>query len=130
MITSSLQILHHYIIITDSPSLHHHYRFSIITSSLQILHHYIITSSLQILLQYGASPNYRDAKGLTPVYHTAIMGDDTGACVFLLRHRAEMGVRDPGGWTELHQVRVCTCTCVGMCVCICASASVCVCMCL
>ena len=58
----------------------------------------------QILLSLGASPNYRDAKGLTPVYHTAIMGDDTGACEALLRYRAELGIKDQGGWTELHQV--------------------------
>lgn len=58
-----------------------------------------------MLLSLGASPNYRDAKGLTPLYHTAIMGDDTGACEALLRHHAEMGVKDQGGWTELHQVK-------------------------
>ena len=59
---------------------------------------------LQILLSYGASPNYRDVKGLTPLYHTAIMGDDTACCESLLRYRAELGIKDHGGWTELHQV--------------------------
>ena len=59
----------------------------------------------QILLSFGASPNYRDAKGLTPLYHTAIMGDDMGACISLLRYRAELGIQDQGGWTELHHVR-------------------------
>ena len=65
----------------------------------------VLLLQLQILLSYRASPNYRDAKGLTPLYHTAIMGDDTGACEALLRHHAEMGVKDQGGWTELHQVK-------------------------
>ena len=32
------------------------------------------------------------------------MGDDTGACEALLRYRAELGIKDQGGWTELHQV--------------------------
>ncbi len=59
---------------------------------------------LQILLSFGASPNYRDGKGLTPLYHTAIMGDDMGACISLLRYRAELGIQDQGGWTELHHV--------------------------
>lgn len=59
---------------------------------------------LQILLSYGASPNCLDAKGLTPLYHAAIMGDDTGACITLLRHRAEIGTKDQGGWSELHHV--------------------------
>ena len=60
----------------------------------------------QSLLSYGASPDYRDAKGLTPLYHTAIMGDDPGACITLLRYRAEIGVKDQGGWSELHHVSV------------------------
>lgn len=38
----------------------------------------------QVLLSYGASPNYQDAKGLTPLYHTAIMGDDPATCRTLL----------------------------------------------
>ena len=58
-----------------------------------------------MLLSYRASPNYRDAKGLTPIFHTAIMGDDAAACHTLLRHRAELGCTDHGGWTELHHVR-------------------------
>ena len=32
------------------------------------------------------------------------MGDDTACCESLLRYRAELGIRDHGGWTELHQV--------------------------
>jgi len=33
------------------------------------------------------------------------MGDDAGSCISLLRYRAELGIRDQGGWTELHHVR-------------------------
>ena len=69
----------------------------------KVLNSYILPP--QILLSFGASPNYRDGKGLTPLYHTAIMGDDTGACISLLRYRAEFGIQDQGGWTELHHVR-------------------------
>ena len=65
-----------------------------------------LTPPPQSLLSYGASPDYRDAKGLTPLYHTAIMGDDPGACITLLRYRAEIGVKDQGGWSELHHVSV------------------------
>ena len=60
---------------------------------------------LQMLLSLGASPNYRDAKGLTPLYHASIMGDDVSVCEALLRYRSDMGIRDYGGWTELHQVK-------------------------
>ena len=34
------------------------------------------------------------------------MGDDTACCESLLRYRAELGIRDHGGWTELHQVGI------------------------
>ena len=37
------------------------------------------------------------------------MGDNTGACITLLRHRAEIGTKDQGGWTELHHVHVHAC---------------------
>lgn len=58
----------------------------------------------QMLLSLGASPNYLDAKGLTPLYHTAIMGDDISCCHALLKHRSDIGVKDQSGWNELHQV--------------------------
>ena len=58
----------------------------------------VLLLQLQILLSYRASPNYRDAKGLTPLYHTAIMGDGPATC------RTLLGIKDAGGWTELHQV--------------------------
>lgn len=32
------------------------------------------------------------------------MGDDAGSCISLLRYRAEFGIQDQGGWTELHHV--------------------------
>lgn len=61
-------------------------------------------STVQMLLSLGASPNCRDGKGLTPLYHASIMGDDVSVCDTLLRYRSDMGIRDYGGWTELHQV--------------------------
>ena len=57
-----------------------------------------------MLLSLGASPNYIDTKGLTPLYHCAIMGDDMSCCEALLKHRSDVGVKDQTGWSELHQV--------------------------
>ena len=33
---------------------------------------------VKVLLSFGAGLEYKDSKGLTPLYHTAIMGDGTG----------------------------------------------------
>jgi len=58
-------------------------------------------------MDLGASPNYRDPKGLTPLYHLVSSKDSDPALVeMLLRDYAVLGVRDEGGWTELHQVCV------------------------
>ena len=63
-------------------------------------------SSLKVLLSLGASPNYIDAKGQTPLYHAAIMGDDVSVCELLLKNNSIVMNTDNIGWTELHQVRL------------------------
>lgn len=58
----------------------------------------------QVLLSLGASPNYKDRCGLTPLYHTVLAGGDTSCCETLLYYRATLGTRDENGWDESHQV--------------------------
>ncbi|XP_042200867.1 SH3 and multiple ankyrin repeat domains protein 1, partial [Callorhinchus milii] len=55
------------------------------------------------LLDQGASPNYKDRRGLTPLYHTAMVGGDTNCCELLLYTRAQLGCADENGWREIHQ---------------------------
>lgn len=58
----------------------------------------------QALLSLGASPDYKDRCGLTPLYHTVLTGGDTSCCETLLYYRAKLGTRDENGWDESHQV--------------------------
>lgn len=58
----------------------------------------------QALLSLGASPDYKDRCGLTPLYHTVLAGGDTSCCETLLYYRAKLGTRDENGWDESHQV--------------------------
>lgn len=60
---------------------------------------------LQVLLSLGASPDYKDRRGLTPLYHTVLTGGDTSCCETLLYHHTKLGIRDENGWDETHQVR-------------------------
>ncbi|KAG9349940.1 hypothetical protein JZ751_026293, partial [Albula glossodonta] len=62
-------------------------------------------STMLTLLALGASPDYKDRWGLTPLYHTVLIGGDTSCCETLLYHRARLGVRDENGWDETHQIR-------------------------
>lgn len=62
------------------------------------------TQTFQALLSLGASPNYKDRCGLTPLYHTVLAGGDTTCCETLLYYRAKLGTRDENGWDESHQV--------------------------
>lgn len=64
---------------------------------------------IQVLLELGASPNYKDTNGLTPLY--ACVSNVTPArCVeLLLRDRAVLDTSDNAGWTETHQVTICCC---------------------
>ncbi|XP_072890031.1 SH3 and multiple ankyrin repeat domains protein 1-like isoform X2 [Hemitrygon akajei] len=60
-------------------------------------------NAVSTLLEQGASPNYKDRRALTPLYHTAIVGGDTSCCELLLYHRAQIGYADENGWQEIHQ---------------------------
>lgn len=70
---------------------------------------------MQALLSLGASPDYKDRRGLTPLYHTVLTGGETSCCETLLYHHAKLGIRDENGWDETHQVRVCVCVCPSGC---------------
>lgn len=58
----------------------------------------------QTLLELGASPDYKDSYGLTPLYHTAIVGGDPYCCELLLHEHASVCCKDENGWHEIHQV--------------------------
>lgn len=61
-------------------------------------------SPSQALLDLGGSPNYKDRRGLTPLFHTAMVGGDPRCCELLLYNRAQLGIADENGWQEIHQV--------------------------
>ncbi|NXE71679.1 SHAN1 protein, partial [Calcarius ornatus] len=65
--------------------------------------------ALLALLDLGGSPNYKDRRGLTPLYHTAMVGGDPRCCELLLYNRAHIGTADENGWQEIHQVTKCHC---------------------
>lgn len=60
--------------------------------------------NVQTLLSLGASPDYKDRRGLTPLYHTVLTGGETSCCETLLYHHAKLGIKDENGWDETHQV--------------------------
>uniref|UniRef100_A0A8C4R426 SH3 and multiple ankyrin repeat domains protein 3 n=1 Tax=Eptatretus burgeri TaxID=7764 RepID=A0A8C4R426_EPTBU len=60
-------------------------------------------AALMTLLDLGASPDQKDSHGLTPLYHTAIVGGDPDCCEMLLHDHASLGCADENGWTEVHQ---------------------------
>lgn len=57
------------------------------------------------MLELGASPNYKDARGLTPLYLSVIKKTDAKICESLLHDHATLGTQDSQGWQEVHQVR-------------------------
>ena len=60
---------------------------------------------LQALLDLGASPNSKDNKGFTPLYHSVCSEQADAACVeLLLKDYAVVGTTDENGWAEIHQV--------------------------
>lgn len=59
---------------------------------------------LQTLLDLGTSPDYKDSRGLTPLYHSAMVGGDPYCCELLLYDHAQLGYSDENGWQEIHQV--------------------------
>ncbi|OCT70845.1 hypothetical protein XELAEV_18037770mg [Xenopus laevis] len=60
-------------------------------------------NALMTLLDLGGSPNHKDRRGLTPLYHTAMVGGDPRCCELLLYNRAFIGTTDENGWQEIHQ---------------------------
>uniref|UniRef100_A0AAX7UXB4 SH3 and multiple ankyrin repeat domains 2a n=1 Tax=Astatotilapia calliptera TaxID=8154 RepID=A0AAX7UXB4_ASTCA len=58
---------------------------------------------LTTLLELGASPDYKDSRGLTPLYHSVVVGGDPGCCELLLNHHASVCCQDENGWHEVHQ---------------------------
>ncbi|XP_074684296.1 SH3 and multiple ankyrin repeat domains protein 3 isoform X4 [Strix aluco] len=60
-------------------------------------------AALLTLLDLGASPDYKDSRGLTPLYHSAIVGGDPYCCELLLHDYARLGCVDENGWQEIHQ---------------------------
>ncbi|XP_055926710.1 SH3 and multiple ankyrin repeat domains protein 2-like isoform X2 [Argiope bruennichi] len=59
--------------------------------------------ALKTLLDLGASPNYKDSKGLTPLYYTLLHASDHQLTEILLHDHAFIGTCDPQGWQEVHQ---------------------------
>ncbi|XP_006157662.1 SH3 and multiple ankyrin repeat domains protein 3, partial [Tupaia chinensis] len=60
-------------------------------------------AALTTLLDLGASPDYKDSRGLTPLYHSALGGGDALCCELLLHDHAQLGTADENGWQEIHQ---------------------------
>ncbi|XP_071590408.1 SH3 and multiple ankyrin repeat domains protein 3 isoform X4 [Heliangelus exortis] len=60
-------------------------------------------AALMTLLDLGASPDYKDSRGLTPLYHSAMVGGDPYCCELLLHDYARLGCVDENGWQEIHQ---------------------------
>lgn len=60
--------------------------------------------AVRTLLDLGASPNVRDAKGLTPLYNAVLNRASPMLCLALLHDYSIHGVQDAQGWQEVHQV--------------------------
>ncbi|XP_022247287.1 SH3 and multiple ankyrin repeat domains protein 3-like [Limulus polyphemus] len=60
--------------------------------------------ALKNLLDLGASPNYKDNRGLTALYFSVFYGRDAKLTEILLRDHATFGIADHQGWQEVHQV--------------------------
>lgn len=60
--------------------------------------------NFRTLLELGASPNYRDAKNITPVYLSITKKNDPKVTEALLHDHAVLGTQDTQGWDEVHQV--------------------------
>jgi len=78
---------------------------------LTAMHRAVERNSLEAvktLLELGASPNYKDTKGLTPLYYSVIYKTDPMLCETLLHDHATIGAQDLQGWQEVHQVLDCS----------------------
>ena len=64
-------------------------------------------ANVKTLLELGASPNLRDPLGLTPLYYSMLhTSSSPDSAELLLRDYALLGVTDPTGNHEIHQVRL------------------------
>ncbi|XP_076349043.1 uncharacterized protein LOC143246344 isoform X2 [Tachypleus tridentatus] len=59
--------------------------------------------ALKNLLDLGASPNYKDNRGLTALYFSVLYGRNAKLTEILLRDHANFGIADHQGWQEVHQ---------------------------
>ncbi|XP_056333975.1 SH3 and multiple ankyrin repeat domains protein 2 [Danio aesculapii] len=59
--------------------------------------------ALKTLLDLGASPNSKDSRGLTALYHTVTAGGETHCCELLLDANTALCCQDENGWQETHQ---------------------------
>ncbi|CAA88324.1 Protein shank [Caenorhabditis elegans] len=60
--------------------------------------------NVKTLIELGASPNYRDPIGLTPLYYNMLTADSNDQVAeILLREAADIGVTDMHGNHEIHQ---------------------------
>ena len=62
----------------------------------------------QALLDLGASTNYKDSRGLTPLYYSILYSKNPNIAEALLHERAFIGSQDEQGWYEIHQVQMFT----------------------
>ncbi|XP_012160806.1 homeobox protein 5 isoform X3 [Ceratitis capitata] len=73
------------------------------------LHRAVEKDSLEAvttLLELGASPNYKDSRGITPLYISIARKGDPKVTESLLHDHATLGIQDTQGWNEVHQVAV------------------------
>lgn len=63
--------------------------------------------NVRTLLELGASPNYRDPLGLTPLYYNMLMVDSKpDVAEMLLMDAADISITDMHGNHEIHQVQL------------------------
>ncbi|XP_067626978.1 protein shank isoform X2 [Eurosta solidaginis] len=70
------------------------------------LHRAVEKDSLEAvttLLELGASPNYKDGRGITPLYVSITRKCDPKITESLLHDHANLGIQDSQGWNEVHQ---------------------------
>lgn len=61
-------------------------------------------ANVQTLLELGASPNYKDPLGLTPLYYNMLTTDSKpDVTEMLLKDAADLSIVDMHGNYELHQ---------------------------
>ncbi|XP_075169810.1 SH3 and multiple ankyrin repeat domains prosap [Haematobia irritans] len=70
------------------------------------LHRAVEKDSLEAvttLLELGASPNYKDGRGITPLYISITRKCEAKITESLLHDHATLGIQDNQGWNEVHQ---------------------------